>query len=262
MAKRRIQTKLKRSEVRKIIRQLPGMISGRIPSRFGFHKIFWGAVAESLFRSIYDAYLDKSQGGADELGQTWPDLKQHTKAYKRHVTEGGTSKSVITIRNRNRSRDREGNRKGYGILTAAQYRLWRRIFGAIYHKNEFKMGDVAARVLAGQIAWTRLKKEGALTMWDTLGHRKLLILRSQKDVLFKSFTPGKFDPSTGYKKGNKNQVFIVNRGKVTIGTSVPHANYVSLRRPLWPSNIDEWLSRATEAGRDAVIARLEEVLED
>jgi hypothetical protein len=245
MAKRRVKTRLKRSEVKKLIRDLPGMLSGRINSRFALHKIFWGAVAHSLFTSIHQAFQDKSYHEPDDLGNSWRDLTRHTKAYKRDVSQGGTSRSLISIRRRNMRKDRHGERLGLGILTAAQYRAWKTIFGR----------------LAAQVAWARLKDMGAKTMWDVLGSRHLRI-NIRTGALLNSVRPGKFDPSSGYKKGDKNQVYKLHRGSITLGSGLARANHVgNHHRPIWPEEIDGWIDKAVEFGRDAVYERLSQILE-
>lgn len=256
---------MKRTELKKFLRDLPGIISGTKPSRFGLHKTFWGAVAHSLFTSIYAGFKAKSEGGTDELGESWEDIQQHTKAYHRDVAQGGTDKGLVRRRRYNMGRLESGERRGLGLLTPGQYKLWKNTFGVIYHHYKDNHGTFdqlrALKSTAAQIAWTRVKESGGVTMWDVLGTRKLpLLVRTGE--LEKALTPGTYDPATGYKKGNKNQVYVVNRGAITIGVNLAKANYVSKQRPLWPADIDLWLNRAVEAGVEAVFKRLQEILED
>lgn len=259
MAKRVVKTKATRAEVVKLIRDLPGILTGTKKSGFAIHKIFWGAVAHSLFTSITEAYVSKSQGGADDLGNDWEDLTQYTKAYKVPANEGNVPQSIVRRRKKN-LKGGAGNRTGLGILTPGEYKEWRRIFGVIYHSYKDKYGEVEAKQMAGQIAWTQLKEAGASTMWDVLGNRTVLILR-RTDRLIKSLSPGNFDPSSGYRKSCKDQIFILSRGKIILGTNVPYAEMHNKTRPIWPENIDEWLDKAVEAGTDAIYERLGEILE-
>lgn len=249
--KRNVKTNLTKEQVKKLIRDLPGILSGRLPSQFGLHKIFWGAVAYSLFQSISEAYQEKSKGGTDDLGNSWDDLSQHTKAYQRDPFQNTPSMSLSRRAKRNK-------KTGLGLLTPTQHKTWKNIFGHVYHSNLERLGEEEAKKLAGQLAWSRLKEMGAVTKWDVFGTRDLLILQD-KGTLSSSLLPGKFDPASGYKKGNKNQVFTLRRGSIEMGSSVPYAEMHNKTRPIWPEEMGPWLEQATEFGRDAVYDRLVQI---
>lgn len=261
MAKRRINTRLPKGEVTKLYRDLPAMLEGKKPSRFGLHRLFWGAVAYSLFQSIHDAFMVKAYGLPDELGNQWDDLDEKYKAYGRPLDQGSLTKLPENLRRRLKNNANSGV---LGLLTPGQYKAWKKVFGTIYHASKAKMPDGEAKALAGQIAWTRAKAAGAKTKLEVLGNRDLLILRVS-DTLSESLSPGKFDPLTGYNKSSKYQIFTIRRGSLEIGTRVHYANMVSRRnnqdfRPVWPEEMGPWIDKAVDFGMDTVLEKIESIL--
>lgn len=243
----RVRTKLNQRQVNELVKDLPKILSGKVPDKHNLHKIFWGAFAHSMFKSISDAFKKKSEHGADELGNTWEDLTQDYKAYKRPVGVG----EIAT----NLKRRLKPSNNRLGLLTPGQHKRWKTIFGIIYHSYKEELGDEDALALAGQVAWTKLKEEGAQTKRDVLGNRNLPILQRTKKLLT-SLLPGKFDASKGYSKKNGNQVFQLERGRLIIGTALEYAEHHDETRPIWPKDYDIWIDRAMEAGNNAVQARL------
>lgn len=53
-------------------------VAGKIPDEHGIAKAFWSALASYLFHKIHEAYVIKSHGGTDELGNSWPPLAEST----------------------------------------------------------------------------------------------------------------------------------------------------------------------------------------
>jgi|LakMenE01Jun11ns_1017448.scaffolds.fasta_scaffold9487815_2 hypothetical protein len=53
-------------------------VAGKIPDEHGIAKAFWSALASYLFHKIHEAYIIKSHGGTDELGNSWPPLAERT----------------------------------------------------------------------------------------------------------------------------------------------------------------------------------------
>jgi hypothetical protein len=230
----KIRTKLNQRQVNDIVRELPAILSGRKPDKHNLHKIFWGAFAYS-------------DGNSDDLGNKWDDLDQDYKAYKRPVHEGEIPSNL-------RRRLKPSNNR-LGLLTPGEHKKWKQIFGIIYHSYKDELGDGEALALAGQVAWTRLKEEGAQTKRDVLGNRKVPIMQVTKKLIT-SLLPGKFDPGRGYKKKNGNQVFQLNRRNLKLGTELLYAEHHDDTRPIWPKNYDAWVEKAMEAGNNAVQARL------
>lgn len=53
-------------------------VAGKVPDEHGVAKAFWSALASYLFHKIHEAYVIKSFGGTDELGNSWPPLAEAT----------------------------------------------------------------------------------------------------------------------------------------------------------------------------------------
>lgn len=66
------------SEVRQILRDLPAMLEGRMPDRYGFRRTFLNAFGHALLQKINEGYVDKATGGTDSLGKKWPALSPST----------------------------------------------------------------------------------------------------------------------------------------------------------------------------------------
>lgn len=247
----RIRSKLTKKQMQKLVKDLPGILSGKKSDRYRLYHIFWGAVAYSMFDSIAKAFEAKSEGETDDLGNSWKDLDRDYKAYKRPVRTGDVPSNL--------RRRLQPSQNSLGLLTPSQHKRWQQIFGTIYHAYKEKMGDVKAKELAGQLAWTRMKEQGAQTKRQVLGDRQVTILRVS-DRLYLSLSPGKFNPASGYQKKNSRQVFQLQSGKLIIGTNVPYANFHDDSRPVWPEEIGEWIDRAMTAGQEAVYNRLIMVL--
>lgn len=247
----RIFSKLTKEQMQQLVRDLPGILSGKKSDRYRLYHIFWGAVAYSMFTSISEAFEQKSEGETDELGNSWEDLDRDYKAYKRPANRGDIPGNL--------RRRLQPSKNALGLLTPSQHKRWQQIFGTIYHAYKEKMGSAKAKELAGQLAWTRLKDQGAQTKRDVLGNRKVTILRVS-DKLFLSLSPGKFNPSSGYQKKNSRQVFQLQGGKLIIGTNVEYASFQDDSRPVWPEEIGTWIDRALSAGHDAIYNRLLMVL--
>lgn len=260
MAKRTIRNRITKEEAKKLIRNLPAIMSGSKPSQFGLHKIFWGAIAYSMFESIWTAFIIKSLGGTDDLGNSWPDLAQSTKAYKIAANEGGTPANIVRRARVNAKLNKAGERQGLGLLTPGEYKKWKQIFGTIYHNYVSRYGEAEAKQMAGQIAWTRLKEMGAVTKWDVLGTRDLLIMR-RSERLGDSLSPGNFDPNVGYRKSGKDQIFILQRGQMVMGTNVEYAEMHNKTRPVWPEEMNEWMDKAVDFAMEKIVERLESILQ-
>jgi len=244
-----ITTKLSKSEVKRVIREIPGIISGRLRDPHQLHNKFWGAVALSMFESLHKAFEQKSLGLQDELGIFWSDINEETKAYSRPI-----NRNDLTTPQRRASK----NKNTIGLLTPTQYKEWKKIFSKIYYSLREKLGESEAKEFAAQVAWDKLKKSGASTKIDVLGRRDLLIMRNS-DKLFKSFFPGKLTKNS-YRKYNKDQVYIVEKGSVTVGTQVDYAGDAFEKRPMFAGDMSPWIRRATKSGSKRLLEYLQETL--
>jgi len=244
-----IRTTLSTKKVQKLINSIPAIVAGRARDPFKLHKKFWGAVAFSMYESLNKAFETKAQGGIDELGNNWDDLTEHTKAYSRPIYPGDLPR---------RMRLNEKRSDTIGLLSPGEYKKWRAIYASVLRKNEKKLGTGEAKILAAKVAWSEIKKDGAQTKIDVLGSRDLLILRDS-DRLYRSFLPGKLTKHS-YRKYNKDQVFIVEKGAVTVGTKVEYAEEVFKQRPLWIGSLAPWIKRASRAGTKRIVDFLKEEL--
>ena len=244
-----IRTKRSRKRIRDTIRSIPLIISGREKDPFNLHNKFWGIVTLSMFESISESFNVKSLGLTDDLGNDWHDISVQTKAYGRPAQKGD-----LSLGQKRATKDSTT----IGLLTPNQYKQWKKIFGRIFHKNKMKIGAAKAKELAGKIAWAELKKTGANTKIDLLGNRNLLILRNT-DKLFRSFLPGKLT-SNSYRKYNKDQIYRVEKGAVTLGSQVDYASDVFEDRPIFPKDISPWVREASKAAVKAIINYVQVVL--
>lgn len=169
----------------------------------------------AILGRIKQAFIAKSHGGTDDAGDRWVPLKPATIAGRRG--------------NRSKSEKRRNARPSQALTKAQQTRWWdvyRRQL-AIYKGNK---GHAAA------VAWIVLKNEGATTLVDKYGHRKVDILRDT-GLLLNSLSPGVV---------TQNSVFRVGRGEVIVGTNrkgaAAHHKGVPGRLPqrrLWPE-VRKW----------------------
>lgn len=73
-----IRTTKPSAEIRRLIHNIPDILAGRAPDPQGFRDAFWGAVAHHIFSKVSEAFLAKSNGGTDELGNSWDPLRKPT----------------------------------------------------------------------------------------------------------------------------------------------------------------------------------------
>ncbi len=167
----------------------------------------------ALLGRIKKAFIDKSRGGTDEAGDRWAPLSPKTIAYGRKAGRTKTEK-------------RRDSAPSQGLTKKQQTRWW-----DLYRQGlgMFK-GDKGS---AAKRAWAILKREGATTLLNKYGNRRVEILRDT-GLLLNSLSPG---------SGSPNQVLRVEAGAVIIGTNrkgaSAHHNGSPSRgipqRRLWPA---------------------------
>lgn len=272
------RTKFTKAQVAGIIRNGINACNGRGPDTYGFARVLKGAVAYSLFSSIHRAYLEKSSHQTDELGFKWIDLKATTKAYKRMDARAGMSLPGPKYR---------------PTLSAPQDKVWRGLFARImrrlskrgftskrersrmsrkvYKQTVSARRGNAAGIAAGA-AWEFVKDHmNAITLIGELGGKQIpLMIDTHR--LVDSLEPAPLNANGSYTPLNPDQIVSggnpsghtvsVQNPTLTLGTRVPYAEHAHKLRPLWPGNISIWMDKATEAGRDAVVTRLTEVLRE
>jgi len=211
------------AELRAEVAQLVQMLSGRLPDSEGALRIVQLRMGIALLSKIKQAFLVKSRGGTGDDGIHWAPLKRSTIAQRR--TTGGERKSLGI-----------GGKRTRGLLTAAQDKRWRQIFGSRLAQLRVR-GVPNAAALAAQIAWAILKSEGAKTKLAVLGGRKVDALRDTGE-LFRSLTPGVEDRPSGAD----GQILRVAPGSVIVGTNKKPWHHKGIpgrlpARPLWPEKL-------------------------
>lgn len=237
-------------KVSEIIDSLGEVLSGDKPDKNGLREVFWNAFAYSLATSVHQAFLIKSAHGTDELGEKWLDLDPKTKAYSRKDGRAGLPLYG-------------GKPTLYGnthrpTLTKDQDQSWRKMYVARLSFLRTQMDESQASSIAAACAWDYVKKiHGAKTIIDYAKDRIIPLLQ-RSGSLEKSLRPGnmfgeKYNPP-------QNQVSRIEKNSLTWGTKIPYASRVDKKRPLWPKKIDPWITRAVEAGIQAVIKKLKDIL--
>lgn len=232
-------------KVRRAIQLAYQAISGEAPDRYGIAERFWSAVAHSLFSSIFIAFLAKSRHERDELGFQWIDHKPRTKAYSR--PDARRSLSLTGPKRR-------------PTLSDSQDRAWRGRFRAIYARLAVRMTERDARAIAAASAWNWVKDHMGAETLLSLTRGMLLPILNRTGTLQRSLFPAPLVRGS-YRPIDPNQVYRPAPGSLEIGTRVPYTLAVDRARPVWPKRISLWLARAVQAGRDAVLEYLPEVLQ-
>lgn len=233
-----------KEDIQKLISHTKRAIAGTEPDKYGIATRFWSAVAHSLFQSIFNAFLVKSNHGVDDLGVSWKDLDPKTKAYgrkdARHYLTLYDNRAVKTPSLRVRP-----------TLPPAVNRAWGGRWLGLYLRFDNQQ-------LAGGSTWDYFKAKGYPTLMGLTQNLQLPLL-NQSGALQQSLFPM---PLSGgiYVPFDKNQIFRMERGKLTIGTKRPHIIALDKDRPLWPKSIGPWLSKAVSAGRDAIYEQLPNAL--
>jgi hypothetical protein len=218
MAENVIYTRKSRAEVRRIINQIPRIVSGKGQGNPAAKAILVRVGLEALGR-IRQAFIVKAGGGTDEAGDSWAPLKPATIAYSRR--HPGLPPPKV----------RAKFRPSYA-LKKEERKAWWTAYGRVLAWSKDKG-------LAAALAWKRLKAAGANTLLGLYGNTKVQILRDT-GLLLNSLSPG---------VQNKG-VFRVGRGEVIIGTNrkwagVHHRGSKKRgipQRRLWP-NPKRWPSK-------------------
>ncbi len=74
------------AKLKELTKNIGGYISGRKLDEHGIGRVFWNTLASYLFQKIYEAYVVKSHGGTDELGNAWEPLAESTVRMKKTAT--------------------------------------------------------------------------------------------------------------------------------------------------------------------------------
>ena len=249
MATRRINTRMSATQVKGFIKDLPKILRGTKPDTRRMRVAYWSVFAYHLYDQIGKAYLTKSGGGADELGDKWKPLSRATIAQRPLVSFPHSKLSSIIGRRKEKTTR--------GLLTPAQDEMWKGIFASNMKRLAPIMGLGAAKAQAAKTAWAILKSKGAKTKLEMLGGRKVpIMIRSGR--LYNSLKAGKLSGSH-YIPSSPDQIFGIERqGRVLLGTDVPYAGVQAKNRRLWPKDISEWVSKAIGKANEELVKKLQE----
>lgn len=235
-----------RREIVKLLKAIPTAIDGT-----GEYKAktlrtrFFAHFASYFFRRQHEAFKTKSEGWADEFGNTWKPISERTKIY-RALSASEKRQYGVT------------NTKGRGLLTAEEDRRWKLYFARSFRQLSLWMGDKEAKSKAAKIAWAKLKEEGAKTKKEMFAGRKATIL-VRTGRLMKSFEPTSI--GGGYYRPSKDQIAEYAGPSITLGTRVPYASHVNKDRPLFPepSQYGSWVN---EGVKIAITEIMKEIVEN
>jgi hypothetical protein len=193
-------------EVRRLLRTLPAMLSGKSPDPYGIVRGIQLRVANVVLSKIQQAFIVKSRGGVGSDGIQWPPLKPETIA-QRTVSKADRKRAGIG--------EREWRERQRGLLTPEQNRLWRKKFSRSLAWLRLDMGEREARSRAAQIAWRYVKEElGAKTRLEAFGKRVVDSLRDTGE-LFRSLSAGVEDQLSGAP----GQIVRIPAGTIIVGTT-------------------------------------------
>ena len=259
-----------RQMARRLARRIAGMLVGRETDTERVARGVFLTLGFAALNSIKQDFIVKSRGGTGEDGVKWPPLTKEYLAYGRSPGEGRGSgrrfgpgeKAALKKAAGLGKQHRFGIGADRGLLTKAEKKRWESIYGSRVTRLSLSLPLEDAKTFAAKIAWAQIKREGAHTMLETFGNRKVDILRDT-GVLFNSLSPGQLDgagPDAVYSSptsdGGSQQVFELLGNGVIVGTSVPYGIYhqeatsPNRLRPFLPTgNIPErWEQNWLDAG--------------
>ena len=264
-----------RQEARELAYRLAGILTGREPDTLGIAQAVFTTLGYAALSDIKDDFVRKAKGETGEDGNTWPPLSPKTIAYHRRFGPGEKAalKKAAGLGRGNRLAP--GNKPG--LLTAAQLKRWRGIFASRLARFMLSMPAPAAKAKAAAIAWATLKREGAKTMLEVFGNRKVEILRDT-GILLNSLSPGtmtgtdagiEYQPPSG--PGGDEQIFKLFNAGVIVGTTVRYARTHQEgdpkrkipARPFLPTRgiPPTWLERWKQAGSLALASGARQLYE-
>lgn len=218
----RIYFRGNRMQAKAVAKRLKEILIGRAsdPQRLALG--VFNAIGLAALSDIKDDFVTKANGGTGEDGVKWQPLSAAYLAYGRRFGPGEQAKLKKAAGLGKANRFAPGQNKG--LLTAAQLKLWQKIFGSRLQRFLVSMPPAQAKARAAQIAWAELKRMGAKTKISVYGSRKVQILRDT-GILLNSLSPGEINGSQYTKpsdEGGDQQLFETIGNGVIVGTTVPY----------------------------------------
>jgi hypothetical protein len=235
-----------------VMRAIQGVVNaltGAGPDRGGLARSVHLAGGVEALSNVKADFVRKASGATGEDGTTWAPLTKEYLAYQRRFGKGEKAalKKAAGLTSANRQR---------GLLTAAQNKRWKQVFWQVFSRLQLSLSDSEAKARASAAAWSVVKREGARTMLEVFGNRKVDINRDT-GVLLNSLSPGVFDGSTYQKpsgEGGSEQIMEPIVNGVVVGTNVAYAAAVHKRRPLWTDPFPEvWTQRIANVVEQAMV---------
>lgn len=219
-----VTTKDKLPELRTLIRNLPGILSGRIPDSGGIAKGFRVRIGYGLLSLIAPNFDALGRGLQADNEEKWPPLSKEYLAYGRRFGPGEQADLKKQHGLGKAHRYAPGDKKG--LLTKDQLALWRKTYADRLAWYIMKLPDAKAKEVAARIAWTVVKKAGGKTKLEVYGNRQVQILVDtgrgraslQPGIVYESGPEANYEKPNG--KGGMEQVFELEPASVTVGTNV------------------------------------------
>lgn len=239
-----------REAIIKLVRRLPGILTGSVQDVNGIGAGFRARIGYTIFSLIGPNFEHLSRGNTGADGHKWPALSKAYVAYGRRFGPGEQKALKEQHGLGKRNSFAPGDKKG--LLTPEQLKLWRRTYAQQLAYRSMRQDDAQASAIAAKIAWATVKKAGAKTMLEVYGNRQVQIL-VDTGMMAGSIQPGVLyenGPEAGYEKptgrGGNDQIFETQIvGKIIVGTAdqkAPFHHYAKsarrLRR-LWPAEFPE-----------------------
>lgn len=206
MAEVTVHVRASRAAIRDAIARVPqAMVSG------GAGQAVMLRAGTALLGHIREAFIVKARGGTDEAGERWAPLAPATVAYGRR---GG----------RTRTERGRASRPSQALTKRQQERWW-----SLYRQGlAMYRGDKGR---AARRAWVILRGEGATTLLDKYGGRRVEILRDT-GLLLNSLSPGVASAERVLRAGPGEVIVGTNRR----GAAAHHAGVPGRlpQRRLWP----------------------------
>ena len=189
-----------------IMNHLGGYLSGTEEDKYGLGKAVATVVGYTVLHNIVDNFIRKSRRGTDDFGEQWPELSPVTVA-NRKVGPGDMKDPAIA----------------YRVKAKAHIKKY------YYSRYLLTMSKKDAETMAEKVAEQMVSKDTGKTKLQTLGNRKVDILRDTGRLL-NSLQPGQIvelsstikykPPKTDLKD---DQIFEPVAGAVTIDSNVEYA---------------------------------------
>ena len=166
-----VQFRGSRQDVTRLAHNLGSILVGDSPDQQDIAKGFLLTLGFAALTDIKDAFIIKARGGTDEMGISWPPLSKEYLAYGRRYGPGEQAALKRQAGLGRQHRRAPGGHKG--LLTAAQLKLWRRIYVEYASRFMLSEPESMAKSHAAAIAWTLRAVRRGLRLTDRGPHKSV-----------------------------------------------------------------------------------------